>query len=181
MARFNALSLTSLLLFLSTFSSLSRAQTGATRNRTFTLTAYNSDYPFLDNTPVTRNTPTGSASAGVKFPSNYDLHAFIWNNVLYRYCDAPSGICIGYWRKNYRGVLTGWVLAFNDDESYSSNDPCCSVDGSWSVSTVDGHDYLTNYDTTTFQLCDVDPNATGTMWYNVRLSNSISGNSANTI
>ncbi|KAH0615357.1 uncharacterized protein H6S33_000993 [Morchella sextelata] len=153
------------LLSLSSFS-ISAAQTDTAQNRTITLTAYNPDYNFLNNIPVTIGAASGQTTVGVNFPNNYGFHAFIWNGKLYRPCDtSPTGVCIGYWSKNYGGISVGWTLLFDDDETYNPNDPCCSVDGTWGVSTIDGRDYLTNYDTTLFEMCDVDPNGSGTMGY----------------
>ncbi|KAI5853278.1 hypothetical protein DFP73DRAFT_535856 [Morchella snyderi] len=155
------------LLSLSSFS-ITAAQTDTTRNRTFTLTAYNADYTFLNNTPVTIaiHNESNIGAPGVGLSNSNPLHVFVWNSKLHYYCtSSPSGVCLGYWSKNYSGVSVGWTLLFDNDETYNPNDPCCSVDGTWGVSTINGRGYLTSYDTTLIEICDVDPNGRGTMGY----------------
>lgn len=132
------------------------------QNRTFTLTTINPEYPEVDNKPVVRTNNIDPSTVGVGFVDPSSLTAFIYNQKLYRYCSSsPTGVCIGYFQKNYGGALTGLNLNFWSSENFPTTNPCCSVSGTWAVENIGGVDYLTNGvdetgsgGSTTYQLCE---------------------------
>lgn len=90
-------------------------------NRTFTLTAYNTTNPNINQKPLLITPTSGIASVTINLPDSTTdkapLTAFIWKRNIYRYCStSPTGACIGMLTKAYGGALTGWYFHFSDSE-----------------------------------------------------------------
>lgn len=113
------------------------------RNRTFSLVAINSAAPAVDNKNVVRASNANPSSVGIGFTNPGPLTVFIYNQNLYMECaSSPTGVCIGYFQKNFGGVSSGWNFQFWVSKDFPTTNPIGSYAGRFGVRNIDGLDLL---------------------------------------
>lgn len=113
------------------------------QNRTFSMVALNSASTAINNKIVVRASNANPSGIGVGFPGPVLLNVFIYNQKMYMRCStSPTGVCIGYFQKNYGGLSKGWDFRFWTSEDFPNQDPVGSYAGRFSVRDVNGVNIL---------------------------------------
>lgn len=113
------------------------------QNRTFSLVAINSAAPAVDNKNVVRASNTNPSGVGIGFTNPGHLTVFLYNQQMYMKCaSSPTGVCIGYFQKNFGGALRGWNFQFWVSEDFPITNPLGSYAGRFGVQSIDGLDFL---------------------------------------
>lgn len=126
------------------------------RERIFSMVAINSASTTVNNKIIVRASNANPTGIGVGFAGPALLNVFIYNQNMYMECStSPTGVCIGYFQKNFGGLSTGWDFRFYTSENFPTQNPIGSYAGRFSVRKVDGMNIL-------FEGVDVSTGLNGT-------------------
>lgn len=115
------------------------------QNRTFSMVALNSASTAIaiNNKIVVRASNANPSGIGIGFAGPVLLNVFIYNQKMYMGCStSPTGVCIGYFQKNYGGLSRGWDFRFWTSEDFPNTDPIGSYAGRFGVRDVGGVNIL---------------------------------------